>query len=301
MKKILIIGSAGFIGKHLVQHFKNCGFEVFGCDLLECEELLEQNYFKILKLVPQWKSIFANNSFDYCINAAGSGNVAFSVSQPIDDFEANTFSVAVVLDAIRKFQPNCKYIHISSAAVYGNPHNLPIVETNETEPVSPYGYHKLMSELLCKEYYHLYKLPVAIVRPFSVFGNGLKKQLLWDICEKLNKADTIILYGTGNESRDFLHVTDLCELLNRVVLQSGFKADFYNAATGIETNIRQVADIFEQQFNGKKKILFSGEVKAGDPINWRADVSKISLLDFKPVVLLEKGIKDYISWYFSNL
>lgn len=208
-------------------------------------------------------------------------------------------SVVKVLDSLRKYQPACKYIHISSAAVYGNPKILPVAENDLIAPVSPYGYHKWMSEIICKEYSNLYGLQIAVVRPFSVYGAGLKKQLIWDICEKIKNSDIITLYGSGNESRDFLHVSDLCELINKIILKSEFNADIYNAATGIETTIHEVANIFEKNFKKQKRIFFSGEFKVGDPINWRADISKINELGFIQTVSLEKGISDYIDWYLQ--
>ena len=293
---IIILGAHGFIGSHLVEYFHYKGDIVTACDLQE-NNSCNYDYKKVSILSSDFETIFGDHNFDYCINAAGSGNVSFSMTNPISDFESNTFAVAKVLDTIRKLQPNCKYVHISSAAVYGNPKELPIKENNEIRPLSPYGYNKYMSELLCEEYHLLYNLPIVIVRPFSVYGKGLKKQLLWDICKKINSSDTITLFGTGMESRDFLHISDLCEVLNKIITKSEFNADIYNAAGGIETTIRQIADIFENIWQGKKRIKFSGELKIGDPVNWKADISKINMLDFKPSVTLEKGIKNYWEWY----
>ena len=77
-----------------------------------------------------------------------------------------------------------------------------------------------MSEIICKEYYHLYNLPITIIRPFSVYGNGLKKQLFWDICEKQLRNKNIILFGTGKETRDFLHISDLLQLIDALLSTS---------------------------------------------------------------------------------
>jgi len=296
--KILILGSQGFIGSNLVNYFITRGDAVSGCDLVEFSGK-HYTYHRVSILSPDFETLFINHSFDICINASGSGNVAFSVNQPISDFEANTISVVKVLDTLKKYQPTCKYIHISSAAVYGNPKMLPVKENDGIYPVSPYGYHKWMSEIICKEYCNLYQLQIAVVRPFSVYGPGLKKQLIWDICEKLKAADIITLYGTGNESRDFLHVSDLCELLNKIILKSEFNTDIYNAASGIETTIREIADIFENKSGEKKRILFSGEFRVGDPINWLADISRINKLDFTPAVSLKIGIHNYMDWYLQ--
>lgn len=294
--KTIILGAQGFIGTNLVNYFlsKNCA--VYGIDVVEGNA---SNYWyqKVSILSSDFETIFNHQNFDVCINASGSGNVGHSLSFPLSDFEANTYSVSKVLDTLKKYQPSCKYVHISSAAVYGNPARLPVKETDALAPLSPYGYHKMMSELICKEYYYLFNIPVAILRPFSVFGTGLKKQLLWDICSKLKISDQVSLYGTGNESRDFIHVSDLMILIDLIINRSLFKCDIYNAASGIETTIRTVADIFEQHDAYGKKITFGGDVKAGDPNNWKADISSITDLGFTPSADFQSSVIDYINWH----
>ena len=297
---ILILGSQGFIGSHLVSYFLSKKYIVHGCDLVE-HSTDKYNYQKVSILSSDFETLFINQQFDVCVYAAGSGNVAYSVLHPNSDFEANTLAVVKVLDTLRKFQPLCKYLQISSAAVYGNPVDMPIRETNKIAPLSPYGYHKWMCEIICKEYHELYNIQIAVIRPFSVYGNGLRKQLFWDICEKLSHVDHIHLFGTGKESRDFLHIDDLCSLINTVIEQSAFEGDTYNAATGTETTIRQIADIFQNALPGNKTIAFSSEIKPGDPINWSADVSKIKEIGFEPLISLATGIPDYIHWYSKHM
>jgi UDP-glucose 4-epimerase len=294
--RVVVLGCLGFIGSKLIDHYLAKSVDLVGCDLAEFNSD-EYRYYKVSILSPDFDSIFGNHAFDVCINASGSGNVGFSVSLPFSDFEANTHAVAKVLDTIRKFQPTCKYIHISSAAVYGNPIALPIIETGAMAPLSPYGYHKWMSEILCQEFHRLFKLKVCIVRPFSVYGERLKKQLFWDLCTKLKDNHEITLSGTGMESRDFIHIHDLLRLIDMLIDQGSFSGEAYNAASGREATIREVAECFESYFGETKKISFSGEVRKGDPLNWRADVTKVAGLGFSPTIQLEVGIYDYIRWF----
>ena len=298
---ILIVGSEGFIGSHLIERLIMDGFQLTGCDLFEAPRTYNYQYVKVSRLSPQWEEIFMNHKFDVCINAAGSGNVPYSMQHPQLDFESNTLDVIRLLDAIRKHNSNCKYLHISSAAVYGNPSSLPISEASSKQPLSPYGWHKLMSEQICAEYFSIYKIPIAIVRPFSVYGERLKKQLLWDICLRLKENNSIQLFGTGSESRDFIHCKDLVRLMLLLVKRASFEGEVYNAASGIESSINSIAAIFESHFNTKKKISFSGEVRPGDPLNWRADVTPISVLGFSTSTSLDKGIRDYIDWFEHNV
>jgi dTDP-glucose 4,6-dehydratase/UDP-glucose 4-epimerase len=296
--KILIIGCKGFIGSNLVKYFSEKGYAVTGADIMDELGSATYTYLQYTPLAGEWQAIFNKQSFDFCINAAGSGNVAYSVTNPLADFEANTYDVIKILDAIRKYQFGCKYLHISSAAVYGNPMQLPICETDALNPISPYGFHKLVSEHICREFHQLYGLPVTVIRPFSVYGAGLQKQLLWDICKKIYQTPgkSISLYGTGKESRDFIYIDDLAALIEILIKSSPFKNDVFNAASGAETCIAEIA-IEIKNWLPQTQIHFSGEVREADPINWCANIDKITAIGFKPVVNLQDGIKKYVDWF----
>jgi UDP-glucose 4-epimerase len=294
---ILIIGSQGFIGTHLCGFFTSKAHSVVGADVLEVPANANYEYIKVSRLSAEWSELLKIKKFDICINAAGSGNVAYSVSHPLIDFEANTLDVIQLLDAIKTHQPTCKYIHLSSAAVYGNPTSLPIFENSNTQPISPYGYHKLLSEIVCKEYAHLFKIKIAIIRPFSIFGNGLRKQLIWDMCNKFMSSNEITLYGTGNETRDFIHISDFIRLIDLVIQQADFNCSIYNAASGIETKISDVANVFVKYYGQTKTILFNGESKPGDPKNWCANIDAVKALGFMPNVNFENEIIAYIDWF----
>lgn len=295
---ILIIGCRGFIGSNLTKYFIEKGFSVFGSDIMEQPDIIEYPYLRYSGLSGDWEAIFVVKQFDICINAAGSGNVAHSINNPIADFEANTNDVIKILDAIKKYQNVCKYLHISSAAVYGNPKRRPVNEREELNPVSPYGFHKLMSELICREYYNIYSLPITIIRPFSVFGAGLKKQIFWDTCQKIYRSHNkvISLFGTGMESRDFIYIDDLVALIELIVRKSPFQNDIYNVASGMETTITEIANEIEKSIPGVQ-IYFSGIAREGDPINWCADVEKISRLGFKQTITMKEGIQKYLDWF----
>jgi UDP-glucose 4-epimerase len=296
MMKILIIGSRGFIGSHLVRHFHAKKWDVNGCDLIEDPGCCYK-YHKVSVLSPDFESLFSKHQFDVCVNASGSGNVSYSMDQPVSDFEANTVIVSKLLDTIRKYQPTCRYLQISSAAVYGNPENLPVKESDPIAPLSPYGYHKWMSELLCKEYNSLYDIKIAIVRPFSVYGNGLKKQLIWEICKKIRTQNHIKLFGTGEESRDFVHINDLISCIWLIVNKSSFNYEIYNIASGSETRISEIAGFFNNHYKNGLQISFSGESRQGDPNNWKADISEITKLGYINLTKLSDGLSEYVGWF----
>ena len=299
---ILIVGSEGFIGSHLCNFFINDHQNiVVGVDIIDTNEINpNMTYQKIDKHHVNWGEILNKFNIDLCINASGIGNVALSIKEPLKDFEANTLDVIKLLEGIRVHRQQCKYIHISSAAVYGNPEKLPISEGDETKPISPYGYHKLMSEWICREYSTLYNIKLIVIRPFSLFGIGLKKQLIWDICNKLKSSDSIELFGTGRETRDFIHISDFVELIDTILKKATFKSQIFNAASGKETSIKNISEIVAKYYKNQKTISFNGQNKPGDPINWQANIDEIINLGFHPNKKIQDAIVEYLIWFDKN-
>tara|TARA_R110002095_G_scaffold211309_1_gene199350 strand:+ start:4562 stop:5425 length:864 start_codon:yes stop_codon:yes gene_type:complete len=285
--KILIIGSKGFIGSHCVEYFSKT-HDVWQCDVVS--DYVSSNYFTIDATNADFNDIFQKQIFDFCINCSGAASVPDSIKNPQRDFNLNVLNVYKQLDSIRKYNPDCKYINFSSAAVYGNPKSLPIIEDAEINPISPYGYHKRMAEKICEEFYETFKISTCSLRVFSAYGPGLQKQLFWDLNKKsLNK--TVELFGTGNESRDFIYITDLVEAVNCVILNSIFEAEILNIASGKEVIIKNVVGTFYSFFNKEIQYKFLGNKREGDPSNWKADISKIKNYGFTPKVSIDMGLK----------
>ena len=296
---ILILGSEGFIGGHCVDHFLATGHTVYGVDLYE-QPSKKYHYTKIGRLSPEFEELFASKTFDAAINAAGSGNVPYSMTHPVADFEANCLDTIRLLDAIRRNQPACRYLHLSSAAVYGNPEKLPVREDDRLSPLSPYGAHKMLSEQLCREYHSLYALRTAMVRPFSVYGPGLKKQLFWDLYQKsMNTKGRIELFGTGKESRDYIYVEDLVRGLDFILSKGKLEGEIYNLASGEETSIEEAVVQFFTALRIKPDYYFNGHVREGDPLNWRADVSSMQKLGFSCKYGLPEGMERLAAWIRS--
>ena len=295
--KILIIGSKGFIGSHCVDYFTAKGFEVFQADV---NEATSKNYYKIEEQNSDFSIPFKEHQFDICINASGSAHVGFSFENPSKDFELNVVNVQKILVAIRDFNSDCKLINFSSAAVYGNPQFLPITENSSCKPLSPYGFHKLQSELLLTEYHNFFGLNTCSLRVFSAYGPRLKKQLFWDLYQKSLSSDVISLFGTGNETRDFIYVDDLMQIIDLVIHHSPFQGSICNVASQVETTIAEAAKVFIKEFSPEKKVVFNGEVKVGDPNNWLADMEILKKYGFKPQFNLHLGLKKYVEWIREN-
>jgi dTDP-glucose 4,6-dehydratase/UDP-glucose 4-epimerase len=290
--KILIIGSNGFIGSNALKYFKEKRYTVIGSNLkVDSSEIPSGNHESV-KLT----ELFQSESFDVCINASGSSTVAFSLQNEQEDYRLNYKNVEKMLNALKKFQPKCKFINLSSAAVYGNPAYLPVNENAPANPISPYGKHKLLSEQLLLEGANNDGLATLSLRIFSVYGNGLKKQLFWDIYQKSLKGSLIELYGTGHETRDFIHIDDLMFALEQIILNASFDGSTINVASGIETKIQSAAFTLVKNLNPKLKISFNGVQNNIDPNYWQADISRLKMLGFIPKVSLEEGLKKYAAW-----
>lgn len=291
--KILVIGSRGFIGSHCIDYFSREN-EVWGCDVVM--DYNDPQYIWIGSVDGELLGIFRDHKFDVCINCSGAANVPFSLSNPYNDFNLNTLNVFKLLEAIRIHNKDCKFITMSSAAVYGNQEKLPITADMKMSPVSPYGYHKVFAENVCEEYSRFWGLKTCCVRIFSAYGPRLKKQLFWDMYNKFKNNEIIELWGTGKESRDFIYISDLIRAIDIVIQNCSFNADKINLANGIQITIAEVADSFVKALGTNKEIRFNGAERKGDPINWEADISDLKEWGYKPKVSLEQGIKEYITW-----
>ncbi len=268
--------------------------EIHGCDVIQDNGA--KNYHLVEKENSDYSSIFRTVQFDYCINFSGAAIVSDSIQNPMNDFTLNTVNVFNLINAIRTYNHECKFLNISSAAVYGNPVELPISEDHPIAPISPYGYHKRQSEIICKEFSHIYNIRTANLRIFSAYGNGLHKQLFWDLFRKQQANDHVKLFGTGKESRDFIHVHDIMQIVQKCLERLEFNGESLNVANGKEITIEYAANTFFKFFDPKIRIQFSNEVRKGDPNNWVADISKLKSLGYQQEISLEQGLTSYVEW-----
>src|SRR5687768_12482309 len=116
---LLVIGSKGFIGSHMYNYLHGAGHKVYGCDVLV--DYNDQNYYQVDATNATYDELFASHKFNGCINCSGAASVPDSLVHPLRDFHLNTNNVYLILDAIRRHRPECKFINLSSAAIYGNP------------------------------------------------------------------------------------------------------------------------------------------------------------------------------------
>ena len=293
--KILIIGSKGFIGQHLKKFLTAEQHEVWGADVV-VDYVHTEQYFLIDASSADYHTIFQEQTFDICINCSGAASVPDSLQHPMRDYHLNAMNVFKLLDAIRLFRPACKFINLSSAAVYGNPQVLPVRENVAASPVSPYGFHKQMSEQICEEFSRFFGIATCSLRIFSAYGEGLKKQLFWDLFQKTKADNMISLFGTGKESRDFIYIDDLVQAIYLVARNVEFKGQAINIANGEEIFIEDCVKTFYNFFDAPVQYQFIGSGRAGDPNNWVADISILQQLGYQQQYHLADGLKKYYEW-----
>lgn len=272
---------------------------VWGCDVI-----LDYNaprYISIDSVDSDFFEIFQNHRFDVCINCSGAANVPFSLEKPFNDFKLNTLNVFKLLEAIRLYTPECKFITMSSAAVYGNPTSLPINENMNCNPVSPYGCHKMITERICEEYSTFWGLKTCCLRIFSAYGPRLKKQLFWDLYNKILRDKNPSLWGTGLESRDFIYIDDIVRVIDLAIKKSSFNSECVNVANGVQIQIKDVVKYVLDSMSVDKIVRFNQEGRIGDPINWEADISIIKQWGYSQTVGLKEGINRYIRWAEENV
>ena len=282
--RLLITGSAGFVGGSVGRHAAAAGHDVVGVARRSQPEAgWVGQHVTADAATTDLAPVVAAADPDVVFHAAGSASVGNSVSAPLDDFRAAVVSWANLLDGIRRSGRRPLVVFPSSAAVYGNPTELPVVESAPVAPISPYGFHKAACELLAREYADCFGLRVLVVRVFSVFGPSQRRLLVWDLFRQAAAAEPEMwLDGTGRESRDYLHVDDLCSLVLRLADGPGEAGGVrtVNAGRGEETSVLALAEHVRAATAGvdAKPIRCRGHARPGDPIRWRADVSLLGRL-----------------------
>jgi UDP-glucose 4-epimerase len=298
-KPALVTGARGFIGRYIARCLSQQGWQVIGIGHGTWSQAEWSEWG-----ISDWHDSDVNlqslseltKAPDLVIHCAGSGSVAASIAEPYKDFQRTVNTTLDVLEYMRIHAPQAKLVYPSSAAVYGMCERAPIKEQSLLRPVSPYGQHKVIAENLIKEYAVYYDIKAIVVRLFSVYGAGLKKQLLWDACRRLINNENIF-FGTGNETRDWLHVSDAARLLCIAADHADQACSIVNGGTGIATSNRQVLELIQQGLAGVPAPRFNHHVRAGDPQHFQADIKSVSTWGWQPEFSLADGIANYVAWF----
>lgn len=304
MSSVWVTGAAGFIGNHLVRHLAGQGQKVAGIDLVPAETA------GLNDIVLGWdasgistrslQSMQDNTGTPETVyHLAGGSSVGASLADPAADFAATVGGTATLLNWLRQSARGTRLVIVSSAAVYGNIHRDPIAETAATDPYSPYGAHKYAMEATVKGWASSFGIPSVAVRLFSVYGPGLRKQLLWDLSNRLHEADGAVeLGGSGDELRDWTYVGDVVRAIEAAAAHAGTRTPVLNAGSTLASSVKRISTGLAQAYGyDPDRIKFSGRARPGDPFSLVAANGKLATGGFEWQVSVDEGLQRYADWY----
>lgn len=297
----IVLGAAGFIGRHVCLELARQGLRVHGVghgdwDRAEWSRWGISSWLAAdvsLASITEAAGAAAPQALIHC---AGTSSVAAAQSDPLKDFERSVTSVAASLEYARRLpSARARVVLASSAAVYGEQGDFDLPETAMRAPMSTYGYNKMAAEQLCDLYSRFHGGGVSIVRLFSVYGEGLRKQLLWDASCKFAVGESRF-FGTGHELRDWVHVEDAARLLCLAAVAQQPPFEIYNGGH-TKASTRQVLETLARHRTPAPTVHFTGETHAGNPRRLTANCDHAHRqLGWNPRVSLDEGLVRYAAW-----
>jgi UDP-glucose 4-epimerase len=302
IEHVLVTGGCGFIGANLVRFLREqTPWRVRVVDDLRTgnaenaepplAELVIGNVADPDVLEPALADV------DAVIHLASQTGVQPSVENPLADFEGNTRATFHVLDACRRLGVSRVVFASSGAAVGEVP--PPIHEEVVPKPVSPYGAGKLAGEAYCRAFAAAFGMDTVALRFSNVYGpfSAHKRNAVPTFIKHCLTGEPMVIYGDGGQTRDFIHVDDLCDAILLATTAEGIGGEVFQVATGVETSIADVAGLVRDVVGSGVEIRFE-EKRAGEVYRSRADIGKARrVLGFDPKVDLGEGIRRTSNWY----
>ncbi len=318
MKRILVTGAAGFIGRAVCEKLCQLGYQVSGLDNLNSyyDPRLKEDRLKTLKFenfaffkadissMEQLKEIFNKTKPECVINLAAQAGVRYSIENPDSYTKSNLVGFANILECCRSYEIK-HLIFASSSSVYGNNKKVPFSETDPVDfPVSYYAATKKAGEVMAASYASLYKIPCTGLRFFTVIGPwGRPDMAAWLFTEAIVSGSPIKVFNNGNLQRDFTYIDDIVsgviDLLPPPPAVNGVSFEIFNIGNNKPEKLMDFISILEHELGQKAKKVYLGMQK-GDVLATYADISKIqSCTNFKPSTSLEEGLHKFVAWYKS--
>lgn len=328
--KILVTGSAGFVGYTLSERLLAEGNKVVGLDnmndyyevsLKEARNsrLIKNENYRFFQYnltdMPKLLELFEKEKFDYVVNLAAQAGVRYSITNPYAYLESNLTGFLNILEACRKYPPK-HLLYASSSSVYGLNSKIPFsVNSNVDHPISLYAATKKSNELMAHTYAHLYKLPVTGLRFFTVYGPwGRPDMAYFKFAKAIIQNESIDVYNNGNMERDFTYIDDIVEGIMRLIPlvptgdPSWNSADpdpsrsiapyrVYNIGNNNPVKLMDFIHILESEL-GKKAVCNFKPMQPGDVLATYADIDDlVNETGYRPRVKIEEGLAKFVVWF----
>ena len=307
--RYLVTGGAGFIGSNIVDELVRRGHSVVVLDDLSSgsEENLAGVRSKIDLRIGSIIDLATVQSAcagaDYVIHLAARTSVPKSVKDPLESNHVNIDGTLNVLVAARDAEVR-RFVYAASSSAYGETPTLPKTESMRPEPISPYGVTKFVGELYAQVFGRVYGLENASVRFFNVFGprqdpTSQYSGVLSRFMLAALKSEPLVIYGDGEQSRDFTYIDNIVDETLRSCEAAGASGKVFNGGTGARITLNEVVKLLEK-ITGKKLRVRYDPPRDGDIRDSQADVSLArKVLGYEPRVLFEEGLQRTWEWYKS--
>jgi UDP-glucose 4-epimerase len=295
-----VTGAGGFIGRWLSRSLAGAGERVAGLGHGAFTDAADWGVTDWLEAEidgPGLDALLGATGLpDTVYHLAGGASVRAAFDDPAADHDRTVTGSRSLLDWLARRAPTARVVVVSSAAVYGEASSGPIGEDAPTAPVSAYGRHKLQMELLALAAREKGQ-QITVARLFSVYGEGLRKQLLWDLAGRVAaRPAELTLGGTGRELRDWTHVGDIAAVLPRLAALGERSPAVVNIATGRGVAVEDVARTVLAAWPSPARLAFDGQQRPGDPFSLIADTTLAESLGLACPTHVETGIPRTIAW-----
>ncbi|MBD3355055.1 NAD-dependent epimerase/dehydratase family protein [Candidatus Woesearchaeota archaeon] len=309
--KILVTGTAGFIGFHLAKRLLERGEEVIGVDDLndyysvklkkDRNEILQKNpNYKFHKIdvadYEKLKEVFSDD-IDCVVNLAAQAGVRYSLKNPHVYEKSNNKGFLNILELCKKFEIK-NIVYASSSSVYGESTEIPFKEDQKLDkPISLYAATKKSNELIAYTYHHLYNLNLIGLRFFTVYGEwGRPDMALYKFVKNIVKGKPIDVYNNGDMKRDFTYISDIIDGVVAAI-DNPMEYEVINLGRGEPQDLMYFIKCIEKAL-GKKAMKNMMGMQPGDVPLTYADTTKAEkLLDYNPKISIEEGVKRFVEWF----
>lgn len=304
---VVVTGAAGFIGYQLTRRLVDSGEVVHAIDNLSdilypksekqarWETLGQLGVRLNLVDISQERLTLPKEEVTTVYHLAALPGLTPSWGQSEDYFKVNILGTKLLLDAVLEFAPRARFVHVSTSSVYGK--EAVGDETQQTNPVSPYGISKLAAENLVRAYSAERGLRFNILRYFSVYGPGQRPDMAYrKFLTSIAKGEEIRIFGDGLQSRTNTYVDDAISATLLVSGTSGLDNEIFNVAGLEKVNLLEAVQIMEYVTGRKAKVKFENE-EPGDQRHTGGEIGKLSrATGFRPTVGLENGLQTQWDW-----